>query len=624
MRVVLDIETDGLRPTCIWVIVVKDIDTGKLFTFLAPFDEFREQAKQYTQIVGHNILGYDIPNINRLLGMNLSYDLAIDTLIISRLLNYEVEGGHSLEAWGKRLGYPKGDFKDWSNLSDEMILYCQGDVELSYRIFKKFERYINEERWAKALRTEHDIAVICDEMHTNGFYFNLERAKELHKEITAELETLDANILTGFQPKLVDTGRHSIRFRKDGRPWAALERLYPSNAGCTTVGFGELCSFEAVPFNPASPRQIVQRLNSAGWKPVEKTKGYLQAERDLKQCRDPAERLKLKERLEEYAVHGWKVSEENLETLPDTAPEAAKSLARRILLASRLSSLNEWIRACREDHRVHGTIFPIGAWTQRMSHADPNTANIPSEHNRKGQVSLYGKEFRSLWTVPKGRRLVGVDAEGIQLRILAHYINDPTFTHGLISGKKELGTDIHTMNKKALGEACKSRDVAKIFIYSWLLGAGEAKTAEVLSCSTSVARTARQNFLEFYPGLKYLKEEQIPRDAKRGFFEGIDGRYVVCDSEHLMLAGYLQNGESIVMKMANILWRAELRKEKIPFWQVNFVHDEWQTETIDDDEVAEHVAAVQIKSIVTVGEMLNLRCALSGSKGIGYTWYDTH
>lgn len=78
------------------------------------------------------------------------------------------------------------------------------------------------------------------------------------------------------------------------------------------------------------------------------------------------------------------------------------------------------------------------------------------------------------------------------------------------------------------------------------------------------------------------------------------------------------------MKMANILWRAELRKEKIPFWQVNFVHDEWQTETIDDDEVAEHVAAVQIKSIVTVGEMLNLRCALSGSKGIGYTWYDTH
>ena len=510
-----------------------------------------------------------------------------------------------------------------------MIGYCQRDVELTYLIYKKFERYINEERWHKALRTEHDIVVICSEMHKNGFYFDIDRANDLHKEISLELERLDAFIKTGFPDRVVPVGTTIIKYTRQGVPHANCRRLEPNGLGVGEVhtdfaAGAEVTVIDFEPFNPASPKQIVQRLNQAGWKPVEKTKGHIKAERDLKQCRDPKEREKLKERLVEYAEFGWKVSEENLETLPDDAPESAKSLARRILLASRLSSLNEWIRACESDHRVHGTIHPIGAWTQRMSHDKPNTANIPSEFNRKGQVSPYGKEFRSLWTVPKGRRLVGTDAEGIQLRILAHYINDDVFTHSLISGDKDLGTDIHTMNKKALGEPCKTRGVAKTFIYSWLLGAGEAKTAEVLSCTLPVAREARQNFLNFYPGLKHLKEKQIPRDAKRGFFEGIDGRYVACDSEHLMLAGYLQNGEAIVMKMANILWRERLIKEKIPFWQVNFVHDEWQTETVDDDEIASFIEETQKQSIVDVGKILNLRCSLAGSSSTGYNWFETH
>ena len=89
-----------------------------------------------------------------------------------------------------------------------------------------------------------------------------------------------------------------------------------------------------------------------------------------------------------------------------------------------------------------------------------------------------------------------------------------------------------------------------------------------------------------------------------------------------MLAGYLQNAEACIMKHANILWRERLNDLGIPFRQVNFVHDEWQTECLQ--EHAELVAQVQRQSIVDTGIALKVRCPLAGSSNIGLTWYDTH
>jgi DNA polymerase-1 len=261
-------------------------------------------------------------------------------------------------------------------------------------------------------------------------------------------------------------------------------------------------------------------------------------------------------------------------------------------------------------------------------------ANIPAE------PSPFAHEMRSLWIVPADSWLVGVDADAIQLRILAHYINDPKFTEALINGRKENGTDIHTLNKIALGPICKSRADAKTFIYAWLLGAGDAKIATILGCSLRDAKEAKRNFLEAYPGLKRLKEVVIPRDAEKGYFVGLDGRAVLCNSEHLMLAGYLQNGESIIMKKANLLWRKRLEEYwdgwfELPYKQVNFVHDEWQTEVQGDYELAKQIAEIQAQAITDVGIELNLNCPLKGSfitenhdgeivLTIGRNWAETH
>ena len=652
--VICDIEADSLTPTKIWVIVCKDVDTNEVSVFRRPDinpKPFLDYASQVTAWIGHNFLGYDLWAILDLVrGAWIDPKSVIDTLVVSRLLDFSNQGyGHGLADWGERLGYPKLHFNEWEAYDDPELekdrlqrceTYCIGDVDANHALFRYQKPYLESERWKDALRLEHDMAVLCHDLHVNGFYFNYDEATKLHKEICDELQKLDTDLQSSFPPraKLVrevnpkTTNAGALRLT-DFR-WIASENDQQRRESSVLAGSllpngrVELSYYDAdnpfsliswEPFNPGSTTQIVDRLNESGWRPYEKTKGHIQAERD-----GDIERLK------KFSLTGWSVSENNLATLPEDAPEAARKLVHRLLIDARRSTLEEWFKAfSASTNRIHGRFNHIGAWTGRMSHSQPNMANAPSSNSKyqnpelKDLAKLYGTQMRSLWTVPKGYALVGVDAESIQLRILAHYMDDSDFTTAIVSGKKEYGTDAHTLNQHKLGtHICKSRDVAKTFIYAWLLGAGIPKISNILGCSLGEAKEGVSSFISSYPGLKFLKEDLIPYDASRGYFDGLDGRAVMCSSEHLMLAGYLQNGESIVMKKANILWAKQLRAENIPFVQVNFVHDEWQTQTLT--EYAERVAEIQRDSIRIVGEELKLNCPLAGSSNIGLNWNETH
>ena len=333
---------------------------------------------------------------------------------------------------------------------------------------------------------------------------------------------------------------------------------------------------------------------------------------------------------EHYERYGYTCSEANLATLPSTAPQAVKDLTKWLTLEGRRSSLEEYLGVVQPDSRIHGKFWHIGAWTQRMSHSNPNQANIPSVPHGDPQTPVeeikhkYDGRIRSLFQASPGCLLVGTDADAIQLRILAHYMEDADFIMALESGKKEDGTDAHTLNMKKLGAVCKDRDTAKTFIYAWLLGAGTDKVAQILDCNRSQAKDAVDRFIASYPGLNRLKKVIIPRDAKRGYFIGLDGRKVACDSEHLMLAGYLQSGEAIVMKRALGLWHMQLTDSKTSFKIVDFVHDEWVTEIKGGLEEAERVGYVQRSAIASVGVGLGLKCKLEGTTKIGKTWKDVH
>jgi DNA polymerase I len=383
-------------------------------------------------------------------------------------------------------------------------------------------------------------------------------------------------------------------------------RPYTPGAAFTRIEFE--------PFNPASPKQRVERLNAAGWKPVNRTKGHVQALRDRKTP---------KEKLDYYRVYGWTCDEENLSTLPPTAPEAARKLADYLILSSRLGDLDEWIGLYNATSgRIHPSIMPIGSWTHRKAHYAPNSANIPALKNRKGLVQPYGAEFRELWTANPGEVLVGTDADAIQLRVFAHLCDDPKLTEAIEKGKKEEKSDIHSLNLDVLHPICNSRETAKTYIYALLLGAGIKKQAEILQTTAVKALECLERILTFYPGWKRLTEGRLLDEGRRGHFTGLDGRLVLTPSPRHVLAGHLQNGESVIMKKACLLWHTSLKEKGIPFTFLNDVHDEWQTST--PRQYADEVAELQKQAIIVAGQQLNMKIKLAGASKIGLNWKETH
>ena len=618
----VDIETDSLDPSVIWCAVTCTKEDG--YRVWARPDQNSDLSVYLAgkTLVGHNILGFDLPVLSKLAGFSYNWSSCIDTLVVSRLRNSWTIRDHSLEAWGERLGFPKGNFSDYSKLSLEMIDYCKQDVNVTMQLYKKFKPFLSNPAYQKSILLEHHSAYLCNKMQENGFKFDIEGAKQLYDEVLEQRDLLLETIYDNYPPRTVLLKEIIPRATKSGScsrtdfRWLE-ETLEPERLGFS-VG-SPFSRFEYKEFNPNSTKDRIEVLWEAGWKPVDKTKGHTKAERE-----------KLTDRLKHFATYGWAVNETNLATLPSTAPEGARKLAEYLTLDSRRSTLEEWFNAYNPaTKRIHGNFNHILPWTHRKSHSNPNMGNIPSIAYEKDNPSpvekiniAYNARMRALWGVPEDRVLVGVDAEGIQLRVLAHYIDNKEYTEAIVNGDKEDETDIHNLNKRALGLPHITRDDAKTFIYAWLLGAGVGKVSDILRCNHRQARVAMESFLDNISGLRDLKYRHIPRIADNGYFTGLDGRIVLCNTEHYVLAGLLQNGESVAMKWANRIWTDRLDAEGVEYLQVNDVHDEWQTECKPED--AEYVLEAQVEAISQAGRELNLRCPLAGSGNIGKNWKETH
>ncbi len=525
-----------------------------------------------------------------------------------------------------------------------MLEYCIQDTKINQLLYLYLYPYL--EVFKVSLDIEHFMEYECyHEILKNGFKIDVEQLNTLHQKLSEEVNKLTLSLQELFPPKSKLVREVTPKLTKFGTLNAQdfrwldepIRDLGPFSAGAT------FSRFEYIAFNPGSPQQVVDVLNKAGWRPINKTDGHKDEEKV--RPKNQAERVVHEQRLRHYKEFGWSIDEDNLATVPNTAPEGVRVLVRWRMLDSRVSKMQEWIKALRGGDTIHPTISGIGTWTHRANHTDPNVGNIPSvapKYDPKGAIypeaSELGKQLRRMWISRPGRILVGSDADSIQLRVLAHYMGDARFTEALVNGDKSNGTDAHSLNKAALGPVCNTRDVAKTFIYAWLLGAGVAKVAQILSCSKTDARDAVEQFIQSYPGLQRLKEETIIADAKQGWFRGFDGRKViprgtdVDGKAYSMLSGYLQNGEAVIMKHATRIWIEEARKEGIPFWWVNWVHDEWQTETVDDGldpkvdagSLARRLGSLQCSAIERVGREFNLNCPLAGQSKFGYNWLDTH
>lgn len=578
MQLVFDIETDGLDPSVIWCLVAQD-EQGKFYHYYEDtLDEGIKFLQKADMLIGHNILGYDIPVIKKLTGIDLYHsDKVIDTLVLSRLFNPTREGGHSIAKWGYKLGLPKKDSPEWSAFTKEMLSYCERDVDINYKLFN----YLKKESLGfskECINLEHKVTYILEQQKQNGFLFNDEEAMFLASELSCKLKETEDKVHETFKPIWIDDKLVKPKLKKDGKL---------SKQGLTEQEYSDIIdgTLEQKPFmrktlqefNLGSRKQIGQRLQELGWKP------------------------------NKFTPTGQAIVDET--TLKKiTHIKEAQLIADFLLYQKRLAQVHSWIDAVHEDDgRVHGSVICTGAITGRMAHRSPNMAQVPAVY------SPYGKECRSCWIVPKGYKLVGIDASGLELRLLAHYMADEDYINEIING------DIHTANQQFAG--LKSRDEAKTFIYALIYGAGDEKIGSIIKGNRADGKRLRERFLTGLPTLRTLKE-RVDRASEKGYLKGLDGRKILLRHKHAALNTLLQGGGAIAMKKALIILEETLKLNGLDAKFVANIHDEWQIQVLESQ--ADFVGRLGVEALEKAGQHYNMRCPLTGEYKIGDSWYETH
>ena len=225
------------------------------------------------------------------------------------------------------------------------------------------------------------------------------------------------------------------------------------------------------------------------------------------------------------------------------------------------------------------------------------------------------RQRSKLRLVNKGYKLVGVDASGLELRMLAHYMNDKDYTHEVVNG------DIHTTNQIAAGLA--SRDESKTFIYAFIYGAGSKKIGSIIGGSERDGERVKEKFLRATPNLRRLREK-VDGVAKsnRRWLKGLDQRKILIRHPHAALNSLLQGAGACVMKLALTLLDQYVINKQIKAYPVVNVHDEFQYEV--EAGRAEEFGRLAVQSIRDAGRKLKLRCELDGQYKIGNNWAETH
>jgi len=612
---IFDNETNGLIPELDRLHCIAIRDTKKGVTHRAndhgsklSIESGVRMLHEADDICGHNIIGFDIPATQKVYPWFNPRGQVWDTLIMSQLMftdlfNDDIKrirqhekdaaqgkraaaifpkklmGKHSLEAWGWRMGVWKGDYSDimkakgldpWAEWNQEMDDYCVQDIRVTCKLYDKL---IAQGFSEESIRLEHDIAPILRRQEAHGFLFNKDKALEL--EAT----------LIGLRAELVE------KLRAVFPPWQAKAGIIIPKRDNKAKGYVKGVPFQkwkTVTFNPGSRQHIADRLSHLyGWKPTEFTDQGTP-------------------KVDETTLAGLKYAE-------------APLLTEYLTVEKRLGQLSEgkqaWFKAVKADGRIHGRVSQNGAVTGRMTHSNPNMAQVPSSG------SLYGPECRALFMVPKGKKLVGADASGLELRCLAHFMG--RWDAGEYA-KVILEGDVHTTNMVAAG--LTNRNQAKTFIYAFLYGAGDAKIGSIVGKGAKRGAELKAQFLKGLPALAALIKAIKATVRAQGYLKGLDGRKLHVRSDHAALNTLLQGAGAIVMKKALVLLDKRLQEiGLVPGTDYEFVgniHDEWQIEV--SEEHAETVGAAATDAIFRAGEHFGFRCPLAGEYKVGNNWHDTH
>ncbi len=549
---VLDIETNGFNPDKIFVIVCKDIKSHYISVFTCDTTDTYRNLDECAEFIS----GYDYIIMHNGIGFDapVLYDLLDITIPINKIIDTLVYS---------RLANPVRDGGHSLAAWGERLSY----PKISFEDFSG----LSDDMIKYCIR---DVDV------THEVYLQLEKDLKGFSDFSIRMEHLVAHLINiqiknGFYFNEVKaSGLVAILQEQSTDISNKLINMFPPKE----IVLKTKTKYE--PFNPNSRQQIGEQLLALGWEPskfTEKTNLPIVNEQTLEEC-----------------------------TIP-----IAKDFQKLFLINKRLAQVKSWIEAMdTTTNRVHGKVRTIGTITGRMSHNSPNMAQVPASY------SPYGKECRELWCIEdqKKYRLVGADASGLELRCLAHYMNDPDFTNEVLSG------DIHTANMKAAG--LTDRDQAKTFIYAFLYGAGPAKIGSIVNGGAKEGQKLIKRFLKNLPKLATLRENVTRQAEEHGYIIGLDGRHIIIRHQHAALNTLLQGAGSIICKQWLIEICKLVEKRELNAHPVANIHDEVQFEVSIID--AGKFSSLTKDAMKITEKVLNVKCPLDSEAKIGTSWKETH
>jgi len=613
-KIVIDIETNAIECWAtlkglkqIHCISVLDTATDKITSYNSQVKGSIETAFSVIGaadvIIGHNSIGFDWPAMVKMDtegSLLLNPPFVIDTKVMAKCVYPDLKtndfrtsavepklaGSHSLKAWGMRLGIQKdshGETEDWSQWSQAMQDYCEQDVRVTYELYK----HLNSKSPNKnVLMLEHKFASAIRNQVETGFPFDEKKAEELAAKLMLRRVELKDELNELFPPTVVETKTPSgWSVETNGKTYTAVTKT-ALKSELKKAGEKQTLANKAtktgnkkveVPFNPGSRDQIAERLIKSGWKP------------SAYEGKRPA------------------INEAVLKAIG--TPEAL-ALLEYLLIQKRLGALAEgryaWMGMI-QNGRIHGDVDSLGAYSGRCTHSKPNLGQIPATR------APYGKECRSLFKAPEGKVLVGADASGIELRVLASYLSHwdkGAYAKTIVEG------DIHTANQEAAG--LSNRDESKKFIYMWLYGAGEAAIGDIVGGGEREGRALKNQFLERIPAVRSLMDAIDKRVKSHSTIKGLDGRIIPARAAFSALNLLCQSAAAVIMKKSLVLFY-----EKAAGFEMHAnVHDEVQFSC--DPGRADELGSLFVECIKEAGKELGVACPLDGEYKIGANWAETH
>lgn len=597
---VFDCETDGLydKVSVLHCLVIHDIIKNQTFKY-GPADGIAAINHLATAdvLIGQNIIFYDLPVIQKLFPDTAKFQgRIIDTLICTQLIwpkevLYDLDteqypevpkglkGRAGLKAWGYRLSNYKIEFKDFSEYSEEMLLYCEQDVRVTLQLFQ----LIQKQNYAEsALKLEHDFALAINKQVRAGFPFDVDACLDLVDDLRAKKDELHAKVMEVFPPI-----KH--------------ETVFVPKVNNKSRGYVKGEPFNKVTyhqFNPGSRPQIVSRLkNKYGWVP------------------------------EELTDKGNPILDDEVLSALDY-PEA-KVLGEYLTISKRLGQIADgqkaWLKYVNnQDSCMHGEVVTNGCITGRCAHRNPNMGQVPASY------SPYGKECRSLFHAPDGWDLVGVDAKALELRCLGGYLAlwDDGEYGNLVTDES---VDIHVYNQERFGVA--TRDISKRLIYCMLYGGGAEKAGTIVDPNEKnpvklklLGRNAINGFMDGVPALKQLKQKLANTVQERGYLRGLDGRALYCRSDFKALNVLLQSSGALIMKQVVIELHNKMHDLGYIYrhdWQQHaFIHDE--IEVSCRPELTEELKKIALTCFNDAGKFFGFLCRIDGDARVGHTWMEVH